>query len=172
MSVMRGVGLGAPLQVAGAPVAAVDNVQTVTIGGTPTGGTFNLSFRGMTTQEITWSSTNATLLTNIENALEALVNIDGVTLAAGTLTAGIGTLTVTFDGSEVGGQPHPVMTADATNLTGTSPTVGVAETTAGVEQTGVGAPVGAKLTDTTNGVAYINTGTPAAPTWTVIGAQT
>jgi hypothetical protein len=31
---------------------------------------------------------------------------------------------------------------------------------------------GALLVDTTNGKLYINTGTQAAPTWTVVGTQT
>lgn len=34
------------------------------------------------------------------------------------------------------------------------------------------APKGATLTDTTNGKLYINTGTQASPTWTVVGTQT
>ena len=33
------------------------------------------------------------------------------------------------------------------------------------------AAIGAICIDTTNGKAYINTGTQASPTWTVVGAQ-
>lgn len=33
------------------------------------------------------------------------------------------------------------------------------------------AAVGAQLIDTTNGKLYINTGTQASPTWTVVGTQ-
>lgn len=39
---------------------------------------------------------------------------------------------------------------------------------------GTGAGVldkGAQLTDTTNAKVYINTGTKASPTWTVVGSQ-
>src|SRR6185436_15715861 len=84
----------------GAPTAGVNEVQTITIGGTPSGGTFVLSFDGFQTTAITWVAVNATLLASIDAALEALPNIGtgGVTTAAGTLTAGIGTLTVTFTG--------------------------------------------------------------------------
>jgi hypothetical protein len=57
------------------------------------------------------------------------------------------------------------------SLTGTSPTLAVAETTPGVAPTGYGAPVGAILTRD-NGTLYTNTGTAAAPTWTAIGTQT
>ncbi|MBM3458882.1 MAG: hypothetical protein FJX77_10175 [Armatimonadetes bacterium] len=34
------------------------------------------------------------------------------------------------------------------------------------------AEVGALLLDTTNGKLYVNTGTKASPTWTVVGTQT
>lgn len=34
------------------------------------------------------------------------------------------------------------------------------------------APKGAVLTDSTNAKLYINTGTQASPTWTVVGTQT
>jgi hypothetical protein len=51
-------------------------------------------------------------------------------------------------------------------LTGTAPTLAIAETTPGVSATARGAPKGALLIDTTNGALYQNTGTPQAPTWT------
>src|SRR5436190_23792973 len=81
---------------AGAPGAGTSEVQTLTIGGTPTGGTFKIAFDGFTTAAITWSATNATLLANIQAALDALPNVgtNGLVAAAGTLTAGIGTITL------------------------------------------------------------------------------
>lgn len=156
---------------AGAPVAGTDEIQTITFGGTPTGGTFTLKFEGFTTAPITWSSTNNTLVANIDAALEALPNIGtgGVTTAVGTMTSGIGTITVTFV-SQKGKMAVGLMTATS-SLTGTSPTLGVAETTPGVDASARGALKGALLTDTTNGKLYINTGTAAAPTWTVVGSQ-
>ncbi len=57
-------------------------------------------------------------------------------------------------------------------MTGSTPGLGIVETTPGVDACGLNAPKGATLTDTTNGVVYINTGTPTDPTWTVVGAQT
>lgn len=161
-------------QAAGAPVAGTDEVQTITIGGTPTGGTFKLAFGGFTTGDIAWNATNATLIANIDAALEALPNIGsgGVVTAVGTMTAGIGTATVTFSGANVAKRVQPTMTVAENALTGTSPTVAVAETTPGVAATALGAPKGATLVDTTNGIAYINTGTAAAPTWTKVGTQT
>lgn len=154
---------------AGAPGAGTAAVQTLTIGGSPAGGTFRLSHQGFVTAAIAWSATNGTLIANIDAALEALPSIGtgGVVTAVGSMTAGVGTATLTF-----GAKPVSLVTVAANNMTGTAPTVAVADTTPGVAPTGVGAPKGALLTDTTNGKAYINTGTAAAPTWTVVGTQT
>lgn len=155
---------------AGAPVAGTDEVQTITVGGTPTAGTFTLTFEGHTTAPITWSATNATLVANIDAALEALPNIGtgNATTAVATMTAGVGTITVTFV-SGLGKRSVGLMTANDDALTGG--TVAVAETTPGVDASARGALKGAILTDTTNGKLYINTGTAAAPTWTVVGSQ-
>lgn len=159
--------------VAGAPVAGTDEVQTITFGGTPTGGTFKLAFKGQTTAAISWSATNATLVSNIDTALEALTTIGSgnVTTAVGTMTAGIGTITVTFTGS-LAKKAVPLISVFSNDLTGTAPTLAVAETTPGVDATSRGAPKGARLVDTTNGIAYINTGTATIPTWTKVGTQT
>jgi hypothetical protein len=104
---------------AGAPANGTSEVQTLTIGGTPTGGTFTLAFDGFTTAPITWSATNATLIANIDTALEALPNIgtNGVTTAAGTVTAGIGTITITF-AANLAALAVPTITVVANNLTG------------------------------------------------------
>lgn len=166
MPIIEGA-IGAPLQSAGAPTSGTSAVQTLTIGGTPTGGTFALAFQGFTTAAIAWSATNATLVANIDAALEALPTIGagGVTTAVGTMTAGIGTITLTFGGN-LAAKTVPSITVAANNLTGTAPTVAVATTTPGVTGSARGAATGALLVDTTNGTLYQNTGTPLAPTWT------
>src|SRR5262249_2287564 len=74
---------------------AVNAVQTITFGGTITGGTFTLSFNGLTTGPITWSATAATLQTNIQNALLALPNIGTGNVAV----AGPRPFTITFRGA-------------------------------------------------------------------------
>lgn len=171
MPVIEGA-IGAPYQSAGAPGAGTNEVQTITIGGTPTGGTFILVFDGLATTAISWTATDATLVADIDAALEALPNIGtaGVTTAAGTVSSGIGTITVTFAGGNV--QKKAVTTLVVrSSLTGTAPTIAVTETTPGVDVFGKGVPKGGLVTDTTNGKLYINTGTAAAPTWTVVGAQ-
>ena len=170
---IEGGGLGTPLTNAGAPTAGTDEVQTLTIGGTPTGGTFKLTFDGHTTGPITWSATNNTLIANVDAALEALQNIGsgGVVCADSTLSSGIGALTITFSGAAMAKRAVPTITVASNSLTGTSPTVAVAETTPGVEATHRSAPKGALLVDTTNAKLYINTGSAGAPTWTVAGTQ-
>lgn len=165
------LGLGSPLSNLGSPVNGVDEIQRVTIGGSGLGGSFKLTFDGHETADIAWSATNATLLANVENALEALPNVDAVTVADVDLASGIGNFDVTFDGDNVAKKNQPLMTSDVTNFTGTTPSVGVAEQTAGVDATHRNAAKGALLIDTENAVLYINTGNPQSPTWTIVGSQ-
>lgn len=169
MPVIEGSGLPG-LQVAGAPVNGTDEIQTLTIDAT--GGTFKLKYDGHTTAAIAWSAVNATLIANIDAALEALGNIgaSGVTTAVGTMTAGVGTATITFTGNQ-GKRDVSLITVANNSLTGTA-TCSVATTTPGVDATARGAPKGAQLMDTTNGILYVNTGTALAPTWTKVGTQT
>ena len=156
----------------GAASAGTDEVQTLTIGGTPTSGTFTITFRGWTTAPITWSSTNATLVANIDAALEALpvIGTGGVTTAVGTMTAGIGTITLTFVGAN-GKMAQPLATADGSGLVGTAPTVAITETTPGVTATLRGVAKGELAVRSDTGVLYANTGTTTAPTWTAVGSQ-
>jgi hypothetical protein len=161
-----------PYESSGVPGAGTSEVQTLTIGGTPTGGTFKLAFDGQTTTPIIWTDVDNTLIAAIDAALEALTNIgaSGVVVADGTLTSGIGTVTITFGGNLAKLAVNTITVAD-NSLTGTAPTLAVAETTPGVTASFRGAKIGALVTDTTNGKLYINTGTALAPTWTVVGSQ-
>src|SRR5581483_7837389 len=57
--------------------AAANEVQTITLGGTPTGGTFTLLYPSGNggydvAGPITWNATGATLAANIQAALDAL----------------------------------------------------------------------------------------------------
>src|ERR1044072_5452145 len=158
---------------AGAPSAGTSEVQTITFGRTPTGGTFKFSYEGLTTAAITWSATNTTLRDNVDAALEALPSIGtgNVTTAVGTMTAGICTLTVPF-AANLAVRAVPTIVVADNSMTGTSPTLAVAETTPGVDATGRLSPIGALLLDTTNGIVYVNTTAAPAPTWTKVGTQT
>lgn len=158
----------------GVPGAGTNEVQTLTIGGTPTGGTFTITVEGFTTAAITWSSNNTTLLAAINAALDALVNVGtaGIVATAGTLTAGIGTILLTCSGGNMQRRDVALMTATS-SLTGTSPTAVIATTTPGVEAAGRGAARGAMVVNSSTGIVYTNTSaTPNAPTWTVVGTQT
>lgn len=99
------------------PFAGVSEVQTVTITGAPTGGTFTLTLDGQTTAAIAYNATAAA----VKTALEALPNVDQVTVT------GTGPYVVTF----AGGANVPQMTATASLTGGSSPAVAVATTTGG-----------------------------------------
>jgi hypothetical protein len=110
--------------------AGLDEVQTVTITGTPTGGTFTLTFSGQTTAAIAYNATAAT----VEAALAALSNIrdEDITVTGGP---GPGTAyTVTFDGGWGGaydGANVAAMTATGSFTGGSTPAVAVTTATGG-----------------------------------------
>ncbi|MFE6126726.1 hypothetical protein ACFQ6Q_00415 [Streptomyces sp. NPDC056437] len=116
-----------PVQGAAVPAAGTDEVQTVTITGTPTGGTYTLTFDGQTTSGIAYDATAGA----VQSALEALSNIaSGDVVCAGGPHPGT-PVTVTFGGA-YDGENVPQMTASAASLTGgTSPAVAVTTTTPG-----------------------------------------
>lgn len=108
-------------------IAGEDEIQTVTVTGTPTGGTFTLTFAGDTTSAIAYNAAASA----VDTALEALSTIGtgNVTVSG---SAG-GPYTVTFVG-DFADLDVPLMTADGALLTGgTSPDVTVTQTNAGVE---------------------------------------
>lgn len=116
-----------PLQGAPVPAAGTNEVQTVTVTGSPTGGTYTLTYSGQTTSGIAFNATASA----VQSALEALSN-----LAPGDVTCAGGPhpgtpITVTFGGA-LAGTDVTQMTADASSLTGgTSPAVTVSTTTPG-----------------------------------------
>lgn len=104
-----------------------DEVQTVTISGTPTGGAFTLTFGGQTTQALPYNATAA----QVSRALEDLASIGwGNVLVTGG--PGPGTPYVVTFLHDLGSQNVALMTAANTFTGGTTPAVAVAETTPGV----------------------------------------
>lgn len=101
-----------------------DEVQTVTITGAPTGGTFDLTFAGQTTAAIAYNATAAT----VQAALAALSNIGAGNVTV-TGNAG-GPYTVDFVGT-LANTDVAQMTATSSLTGGTSPGVTIATTTAG-----------------------------------------
>lgn len=156
-----------------APVNGTNCVQTLTIGGTPTGGTFTIKYQGMESGAITWSATNATLIANIQAALDAMptVGSGSTVVSAGTVTAGIGTVLITFSGANLAKLTVPVMTIGTNALTGTAPTLAIAITTAGVTADGRNLAKGALCIAADTGLLYQNTGSAGAPTWVKVSAE-
>lgn len=107
-----------------------NEVQTITITGTPTGGTFKLSFKGYTTVAIAYNA----IASVVDAAIEALSSV-GTTGV--TVTGGPGPATpyvVTFN-NQLGNQAVPLLIPDSTLLSGgTTPLVTNARTTPGVGQ--------------------------------------
>jgi hypothetical protein len=108
-------------------VGGTSEVQTVTITGTPTGGTFTLTFSGQTTGSIAYNAAAAA----VQTALVALSNINpgDVTVGGGP---GPGTpYTVTF-GGQYASTDVAQMTANGSFTGGTVPAIAVTTTTPGV----------------------------------------
>lgn len=104
-----------------------NEVQVVTITGTPTGGTFRLAFRGQATAAIAYNAAASA----VQSALLALGNVGASDLAV-TGGPGPGTpYTVTYGGN-LAGQNVDALTLDTNSLTGgTNPTVAITTTTQG-----------------------------------------
>ena len=101
-----------------------NEVQTVTVTGVPTGGTYTLTYSGQTTAAIAFDATSKT----VKEALEALSNIGQGDVKV-TGSAG-GPYTVTFKG-DLSGTNVAQLTKTASLTGGTSPDVTIATTTAG-----------------------------------------
>jgi hypothetical protein len=106
----------------------VADVQTLTITGTPTGGTFTMGFGGVITAPIAFNAAASA----VQTALQALSTIGSgnITCTGGPLP---GTPVVcTFAGTKTPGYQPPLVTNGAGGLTGgTTPTSAVAHTTPG-----------------------------------------
>lgn len=112
-----------------------DEVQTVTITGSPTGGTFTLTYSGQTTSGIAYNASAATVAT----ALKALSNIgdDDVSVSG---DAG-GPYTVSFIGA-LADTDVAALTASGASLTGgTTPGVTIATVTTGGATTDLTGPI-------------------------------
>jgi hypothetical protein len=106
-----------------------NEVQTITITGTPTGGTFVLSFAGQVTAAIAYNAAAAA----VQAALEALSTIGtGNVVCAGGALPGTA-VTATFQG-KCAAIDQPMMTSISSLTGGTNPAIAITETTKG--QTG------------------------------------
>ncbi len=103
-------------------------VQTLTITGVPSGGTFQLSFYSVQTAPIPYNATAA-------QVVAALIAIDGIGFGGVTATGGplpAVPVVITFAGGNAPGA-QPLVLAQSTGLSGgTTPAASVARTTTGV----------------------------------------
>lgn len=107
--------------------AGTNEVQTATITGTPTGGTFTLTYAGQTTTAIAYNATAAA----VQTALEALSNIDPADVV---VTGGPGVTTpytITF-GGKLAGRDVTAITGTGTFTGGTTPAITITTPTPGV----------------------------------------
>lgn len=155
-------------QPVGAVTTAVNEVQTLTITGTPTGGTFRLSFLGIKTAPIAYNANAAA----VQAALEAIVSV-----GSGNVSCGGGGLpgtpvTITFQGALAGTPVALVVfsTDVADNLLtgGTTPTGAVTSTTKGVAAGAMKAWDGTLLANPTTGPSVSTTTGGSLP----VGAYT
>jgi hypothetical protein len=120
----------------GATSGGTNAVQTVSITGTPTGGTFSLTFGGQTASGIAYNATASAVQT-------AFLALSSVGAGNATVTGGPGPGTpyvITFTGS-LGKKPVGAITAAGSFTGGTSPAIAVAQTTTGVLPTAVPSPM-------------------------------
>lgn len=105
--------------------AARNEVQTLTVTGTPTGGNVPLTVPGRGTVNIAYNSTAAAAQT----LMDGLIGAGNVTVSGGALP---GTALVFTFGGEYGNRDVAAMTVVSTGLTGgTTPAAAIAETTKG-----------------------------------------
>jgi len=125
---VSGDGFGKAVTAGQALGGITNEVQTITITGTPTGGTFTITWNGETTGTIAYNANAATVLA----ALEALVGIEPGDVAVGGGALPGTPITVTFQGAYAGQNVAAMTTTDS--LTGgTTPASAVTTTTPGAD---------------------------------------
>jgi hypothetical protein len=106
-------------------------VQTITITGTPTGGTFALAFGGAITSPLAYNASAA----DVQAALRLLSTLGGTTVTCGGGALPGTPVTVTFGSTLANTNVAQIVSDLGTGLTGgSSPAVAVTTTTPGVPQ--------------------------------------
>ena len=137
-----------------AGVAAVNEVQLLTPGGTISGGTWTITFSSQTTSALQWDANAAT----ISAALDALSNLANGDCVATGGPISTGVVTLTFSGAGVAGSNVAEVTVDVGSLTGAAPALTPTTSVAGVVAvnevqtlTPAGSPTGGTYTITYSG---------------------
>lgn len=106
--------------------------QTIVISGTPTGGTYTVTFDGKTSGNIAYNANQAT----VQAALRAIAGLELVTVVTtGSVPDYTHTVTMTGVAGAMGAASAPQMTSSAASLTGGAPAINHATTTAGTTDT-------------------------------------
>lgn len=136
-------------------VRGTSEVQTLSITGSPTGGTYTLTFRGQTTAPIAYNAVN----TAIETALQALSSVG----AGNALVTGTGPFTITF-AADLANQDLPPIVPSSQLTGGTTPAVSITTATPG-SGSGVLTVTGAGWTidEHNDSFVYMNYGTHIGP---------
>ena len=106
--------------------AGTNEVQTLTVSGTWTSGTWTLSFQGQTTAPLAFDITAANLVT----AMNLLSNIDSGDVTASGGATGTNPVVITFAG-RYAGVNVPLITVDVSGIVGAGHAMTVVETTPG-----------------------------------------
>lgn len=106
-----------------------DEAQTITITGTPAGGTFTLTYKGYTTSALAYNAAASDVVAAL--VLLPSIGTGGVTGSGGALP---GTPVVITFAAQNGGMNVPQMTATSSLTGGTTPAIAVTTTTAGFGQ--------------------------------------
>lgn len=150
--------------VATAPGPGTADVQTLTINGSPDGGTFQLMYEGV---RIAPQAFNVALA-DLQTALNGLVGIG----TGGVVVTGTPGSSYVVTWQVPGVRPLLVVPADAMKLTKSGSPVAtptVVNTTPGVDPDGKGTPALGCVKALDTGHVWRNDGTQAAPSWTDIG---
>lgn len=150
---------------AGAPAAGTTAVQTISVTGTPTAGTFKLKYGSQRTAALAFDATAA----DIQTALRALSNIGSAGIGATGGPVGTADVVLTFAG---GLAKRVVKTISVVESTVTGGAVVVTNTTPGVNSSFPGQAAVGQTVMGGDGKLYQNTGTADVPVWTVAGTQT
>lgn len=133
--------------------AAVDEVQTVVLTGTPTGGDYTLAFLKRNGEVGTTTSLNHNAsLSTINTAIDVVTGNTSDIVVTGDIPSANGTLTLTYSGGDYSGRPHRLVVFTS-SMTGGTPTAGtqvVARTTTGKQRESVFLVAGPAIVDKSN----------------------
>lgn len=145
---------------AGAPSNGTTQVETLTVTGNPTGGTFKLAFEGQTTEALAHNAD----ATAIQTALRALPTVG----SAGVGVTGTNPFVVTFAAHKARTALGRITLAENALTGGTSPSVSITLTTPGVTANPYKPLAAAKLRRLDTNAVLNNAGTADEPNWTAL----